>query len=156
MGAIYGFTGPHDDALADRMAATLRHRGGRASLLHIGPTVTLGYLGRLEDDARTRCAAGLHSDGEWSIALAGYLTHEPGTNPRTLAGLLDEFRTQGPECVAGWHGMRKEELIEALLDVSGSSAAEPSRNVRSVARLRSPRRRACAAGRGRPDPRPGG
>ena len=38
--------------------------------------------------------------------------------------------------VAGWHGMRKEELIEALLDVHRSRAAEQPRNVRSVARVK--------------------
>lgn len=52
------------------------------------------------------------------------------TNTRKeLAALAKRHR------VAGWHGMRKEELIEALLDVDRSKT-ESSRNVRSVARVK--------------------
>lgn len=52
------------------------------------------------------------------------------TNTRKeLAALAKRHR------VAGWHGMRKEELIEALLDVDRSHV-EPTRNVRSVARVK--------------------
>jgi hypothetical protein len=56
------------------------------------------------------------------------------TNTRKeLAALAKRHR------VAGWHGMRKEELIEALLDVDRSKSAEASRNVRSVARVKNER-----------------
>lgn len=56
------------------------------------------------------------------------------TNTRKeLAALAKRHR------VAGWHGMRKEELIEALLDVHRSSAPESSRSLRSVARVKSER-----------------
>lgn len=52
------------------------------------------------------------------------------TNTRKeLAALAKRHR------VAGWHGMRKEELIEALLDVDRSKS-DSSRNVRSVARVK--------------------
>src|SRR5690349_21771749 len=52
------------------------------------------------------------------------------TNTRKeLAALAKRHR------VAGWHGMRKEELIEALLDVDRSKS-DSTRNVRSVARVK--------------------
>src|SRR5687767_5394620 len=52
------------------------------------------------------------------------------TNTRKeLAALAKRHR------VTGWHGMRKEELIEALLDVDRSKTESP-RNVRSVARVK--------------------
>lgn len=47
---------------------------------------------------------------------------------KELAALAKRHR------VAGWHGMRKEELIEALLDVDRSKSE--SRNVKSVARVK--------------------
>jgi hypothetical protein len=53
---------------------------------------------------------------------------------KELAALAKRHR------VAGWHGMRKEELIEALLDVHRSRAGESSRSVRSVARIKTERR----------------
>ena len=57
------------------------------------------------------------------------------TNTRKeLAALAKRHR------VAGWHGMRKEELIEALLDVHRSKSGESSRSVRSVARIKTERR----------------
>lgn len=61
------------------------------------------------------------------------------TNTRKeLAALAKRHR------VAGWHGMRKEELIEALLDVHRSRSPESTRSVRSVARVKAERQ----------DPRP--
>lgn len=57
------------------------------------------------------------------------------TNTRKeLAALAKRHR------VAGWHGMRKEELIEALLDVHRSKSGESTRSVRSVARIKTERR----------------
>lgn len=53
---------------------------------------------------------------------------------KELAALAKRHR------VAGWHGMRKEELIEALLDVHRSRGSESSRSVRSVARIKTERR----------------
>ena len=73
------------------------------------------------------------------------------TNTRKeLAALAKRHR------VAGWHGMRKEELIEALLDVHRSRASESTRNVRSVARVKAERQEAAAAAAVKPAvaPRP--
>jgi len=53
---------------------------------------------------------------------------------KELAALAKRHR------VAGWHGMRKEELIEALLDVHRSKSGESTRSVRSVARIKNERR----------------
>ena len=56
------------------------------------------------------------------------------TNTRKeLAALAKRHR------VAGWHGMRKEELIEALLDVHRSKVADVAPTVRSVARVKAER-----------------
>lgn len=62
------------------------------------------------------------------------------TNTRKeLAALAKRHR------VAGWHGMRKEELIEALLDVHRSRSADAARSVRSVARSKPERQDPRAA-----------
>src|SRR5690349_18346792 len=53
---------------------------------------------------------------------------------KELAALAKRHR------VAGWHGMRKEELIEALLDVHRSKSGDGPRSVRSVARIKTERR----------------
>lgn len=56
-------------------------------------------------------------------------------------------------CVAGWHGMRKEELIEALLDVHRSKLGEAAPTQRSVARVKAERQdpRGLAAGKANGD-----
>lgn len=55
--------------------------------------------------------------------------------------------------VAGWHGMRKEELIEALLDVHRSTVSEVPTAQRSVARAPSERQAPRSLGNGRGDAR---
>ena len=49
MGAIFGFSGPPDPVLADRMADVLRHRGRQGAILHAEPHGTLGYHAIFED-----------------------------------------------------------------------------------------------------------
>lgn len=71
MGALFGFWGPPDRALLERMAAALRHRGRGAPKLVEHPWGSLGLDASPAEVPRTGALAGTWSDGDRTFALAG-------------------------------------------------------------------------------------
>ncbi|MAE65237.1 MAG: hypothetical protein CMJ18_13280 [Phycisphaeraceae bacterium] len=102
MGAIFGFSGPPDAALAQRMQAVLRHRGGGRASIHASPVGTIGHLAQLPVAQHRRMGSGTHQDGDRVIAIAGCVIA-----PRSdslLLDLLALYDRHGPQFVERLRG----------------------------------------------------
>lgn len=112
MGAIFGFTGARDPALHARMSAALSHRGSRGAVLGEGDTGTLGYIRRHDETTERRLGVGLISDGDVTLALAGYLAGRPAgatievvnRSDEPLAALVAAYRSRGPDFIEDLDG----------------------------------------------------
>lgn len=104
MTALFGFTGPPDASLADRVAGVLAHRGGRTRLVRETPSATVGVLDHFDETEIAAFGTGVYADDGWTIAVAGQFSTAPGEQPVPLADRLVDFRTKGPDCLPSWHG----------------------------------------------------
>jgi len=103
MGAIYGYTGPIDRTLRDRIDAVLRHRGSEGVMLAEAATGTLGYRARHDAATRIRFGSGLFAEDDCAIAVAGCVT-APTPHERLLPDLLQSYREHGPAFVKSLNG----------------------------------------------------
>ena len=110
MGAVWGFTGRPDVRLAERMSATLTHRGGPRTQQHSTPTASI----LLREPHRSGCLGlvppALHDfpEVDLTIALCGWINGiddpelataaESSSNEARhfYAALARQFRSQGP------------------------------------------------------------
>jgi asparagine synthase (glutamine-hydrolysing) len=95
VGALFGFTGPPEAALLRRMDDTLRHRGDAGLACGTHQYSSIAYRPRFEAGVGQQLGAGIYSEGEQTIALAGYLTNA-NLAPPMLPTLLGAYRVQGP------------------------------------------------------------
>ena len=95
MDAIYGFTGPPDPALADRMAGALRHRGHRHAVDSVTDECTIGHVTDFDPHDRRRLGVGLDEREDLSVAVVGFLTAGQHGVPQP-GDLLETYRRQGP------------------------------------------------------------
>lgn len=94
MGALFGFSGPSEPALLQRMAAVLKHRGPLQLLTHSSHFGSLGYGARFAELRRQQQGAGLYSAGEQAIAVAGYFLQQTYPRP-VLPALLQAYQQHG-------------------------------------------------------------
>ena len=123
MGALYGFTGPPDPRLQTRMGDALRHRGNGSCFTDTGDSATRIYTARFDERERRRLGAGLYTDGDQTIALAGAL-HTASPEPPTLPELLEWYRHEGPGFVRRLRGafvlaVRDRATIHLVRDGAG-------------------------------------
>jgi asparagine synthase (glutamine-hydrolysing) len=127
LGALFGFSGPTDPSLLQRMAHVLSHRGKRCLVSQCSPYGSMGYRPRFEAAACQRLGAGLYHDGEQVIALAGYLTNADPSRP-ILPALLDAYRQHGPMFVVQLRGA----FVVAIRDRQQFHLARDGAGVRTV------------------------
>lgn len=69
MGALFGFSGPADATLLQRMADVLRHRGAYTLLDDTSPYGSVAYRPQFTEAQRAQHGAGVYSAGACTIAL---------------------------------------------------------------------------------------
>lgn len=121
MGALFGFTGPLDPALAARQAEVLAHRGRGPVEVHATARGTIGV--RAIDPARARRSFVL-ADGDVTLAISGYLVGDA----RTPAELVAEYRLRGADFIRDLRGA----FVLALLDGSRLVLARDGVGVRTL------------------------
>jgi len=84
MGALFGFTGPPDPRLIERMAEVLAHRGRGSVRSHATPYGTLAVRAARPELAESLRSAALTADGDLSIAMSGYLLNAELSAPADL------------------------------------------------------------------------
>ena len=96
MSAIFGFTGPSDRTLADRIAETLRHRA-RFLMIDHGEAATLGRLGERETDAADKRSSGLlvSREDDLAVVAAGYFLSPRPKERSIVEELLAQYRRRG-------------------------------------------------------------
>lgn len=135
LGALFGFSGPTDPSLLQRMAHVLLHRGKRCLVSQSSPYGSVGYRPRFGPAARQRLGAGLYHEGEQVIALAGYLTNADPSRP-ILPALLAAYRQHGPMFVAQLRGA----FVVAIRDRRQFHLARDGAGVRTIYYARHDRR----------------
>ena len=94
MSALFGYTGPRDSRLLQRMAGMLAHRGSRRPVFDESQCGSIGFDPALPLTDEEQRGAGLYTDGEFSVACAGFLTNAPDLRP-VLQSILDRYRREG-------------------------------------------------------------
>lgn len=114
MGALFGFWGPPDRALLERMAAALRHRGRGAPVLVERPWGSLGIDPPPAHVPRTGALAGAWDDGDTAFALAGDpQAFASDREPASARGALAQaWREHGPAGLAALRGPWVAALLE--------------------------------------------
>jgi asparagine synthase (glutamine-hydrolysing) len=105
MGALFGFSGPPDSLLLERMDNVLTHRGNYPTQKDVQRPGTICYRARFEPELENRLGAGIYSENQnrQTIALAGQLFSETPTEA-VLPWLLQQYRSQGPDFLTGLRG----------------------------------------------------
>ncbi|MEQ8790684.1 MAG: asparagine synthase-related protein [Pirellulaceae bacterium] len=106
MGSLFGYSGPRDDALLERMDQVLRHRG-RGVLRRLDDEHgAIGYRSRWEGGPAHLQSGGVARDGSLQVAVAGWCTIVEG--PReidaTAESLLALYRLFGAEMTSRLRG----------------------------------------------------
>lgn len=97
MGALFGFTGPPEPRLLERMSEVLAHRGRGKVVSFVSAQGSVAVrAARPEASPRLRSAC-LASEADACIAMSGYLTGSRFVSP---AQLLADYRRLGPELVS--------------------------------------------------------
>jgi asparagine synthase (glutamine-hydrolysing) len=100
MGALFGFTGPPDPRLLERMAETLAHRGKGPLASASSPHGTVAVRAAIPDGSKSLRSAALLADGTALLALSGYVL----TQGVTLESLLAGYRASGKDFVRQLRG----------------------------------------------------
>jgi asparagine synthase (glutamine-hydrolysing) len=117
MGALFGFTGSIDPALASRQAEVLAHRGRGEVTLHASPHGTIGVR------ANQRGTFAI-ADGDVTLAMSGYLV----SDARTPAQLLADYRVRGADFIRDLRGA----FVLAVLDGARLILARDGVGVRTL------------------------
>jgi asparagine synthase (glutamine-hydrolysing) len=120
VGALFGFWGPPDRTLLERMAAALRHRGRGTPVLVEQPWGSLGFDAPPDDVPRVGTLAGAWEDGATAFALCGDPRDSAGSPMRAddrspthaRAELARAWREQGTAALAGVHGSWVAAILE--------------------------------------------
>jgi asparagine synthase (glutamine-hydrolysing) len=98
MDALFGFSGPPDPALLDRMGAVLAHRGSE-QLRDIAPQGSIGLRHRRDVERR------IFRDGQLSLAVIGQLTNNGApVHAPDLEALASRWRREGVSAIEDLRG----------------------------------------------------
>lgn len=112
MGALFGFWGPPDRALLERMAAALRHRGRGAPVLVEHPWGSLGFDAPPAHVPRTGALAGAWTDGDLALARAGDPKADEREPTRARRGLVSAWAEHGPTALTALRGPWVAAILE--------------------------------------------